>query len=402
MTTPLIKYIYKLNQALSVPYFCNVLFWDSNKEQWRYETKQWKRFVHFFISFGLILPSLFISIGMRFVAEMLNPGVQTKKEQIMLIFSASIILYVIPIELALLNNVEYIAQNTNQHIEFERKNYPKTDADKAANSKKKMGLPHIDLIGLGLLDLVAGLTVSCFLVPTLLVYNKLDYIYFAMFGMSAVESDVEFSTAVILLRFILMFVMLAFEMESIRTEAICLVGHVVIARHNLQRLFERRIGHETISLYNQLQVMFAMGREFYKQGIQQSLLLAFVNFVLFISIAVTRWDSIPAIIVVCMVTFAICTIVGVIVAIYFLVDYYELSKEGLSKWKSELGQKFKSSQYTSHERYVRKTLKAKNVIAAPLGNVGIVDTDLKTNYLQNTFEFTINSIMAMNEEASLV
>ncbi|CAL8129070.1 unnamed protein product [Orchesella dallaii] len=305
MTTPLIKNVYKLNQALSVPYFCNVLFWDSNKEEWRYETKQWKRFVHFFISFGLILPSLFISIGMRFVAEMLNPGVQTKKEQIMLIFSASMILYVIPIELALLNNVEYIAQNTNQHIEFERKNYPKTDAGKAANSKRKMGVPSIDLIGLGLLDFVASLTISSFIIPAFLVYKKLDSFYFAMFGMSAVEADVEFSTAVILLRFILMFTILAFEMESIRTEAVCLVGHVVIARHNLQRLFERIIGSDTISLYSQLQVIFAMSREFYKQGIQLNLSMAFVTFVLFISIAVTRWNTIPAILVVCLVTLAL-------------------------------------------------------------------------------------------------
>ncbi len=62
----------------------------------------------------------------------------------------------------------------------------------------------------------------------------------------------------------------------------------------------------------------------------------------------------------------------------------------LNKWKFEL-------YIFNSKAYVRRIIKSLQVISIPAGNVGIIDVEIKFNYLQNLLDNIVNSVVMIND-----
>jgi len=399
MSSPLIKTAYKLNQALSIPYFLNAISWDSQSEAFHREPKRWKRFSHCIIAFGLIIPSFSVVLGMRLVAQLLHPGSPSPQEQIVLLLMFAFLLYSVPIELMMFQDSEIMTRNTNQHFHFERRNCQDGNKNKGNTPNKKIISKDPDWIGLLLVGFVLTLTPSCITIPIFLGLKNLDPFYFGMFGIEpAIETNIQIPIFVKMFRLSLQCVIFVFGFETIRTMAVILVGNVVIARKNLQRVSEMEFGRRSIFMYRQLQIVFKMGSEFHKDGTKYTLSFACINFVLFITIAATQWNRLNIFVVAFLIMVSVTTMGFITIGINYLVDYYEISNKCLANWRTQAAYERESTGRAAIDlKCSRKTLRSLRFIASPIGNVGIIDMDLKTNYFKNTLDFTINAIMAMSE-----
>ncbi|CAL8129324.1 unnamed protein product [Orchesella dallaii] len=192
MTTAFNKFVYRLNESFSSPWFLSLLSWDHCSSEWRFETNKWKLFIHFFIPFGITAPGLLGICGIRYVENVLYPNVVTKTEQTTLLIVVALILYVLMIEVILFKHGNIIAQMTNKHAEFERKNFY---GNIAAHSNKRVWETKeslnstFDWVGVFLLILAVVAKPSVGLMMFLLVYTNNDPLFFASLGLSHFSFD---------------------------------------------------------------------------------------------------------------------------------------------------------------------------------------------------------------------
>jgi len=167
------------------------------------------------------------------------------------------------------------------------------------------------------------------------------------------------------LRYTVTPLMVTFFIESVRTLAILLVGHVLVIRNDLRNIFKMSIGSPSLFRYNQFCVIFSRADEFYK--------VYLILFFAFVSLGIMGF---------------------IMIAISLLVDYENFSREGLWKWKKQIAYRFKGMHRIHYLSFMKKSLGTVQVTASPIGSVGVVNGELQTNYFSNTLEFTIGSIIA--------
>lgn len=75
-------------------------------------------------------------------------------------------------------------------------------------------------------------------------------------------------------------------------------------------------------------------------------------------------------------------------------SFYKWSTALLSKWKLEI---YIFDGARPSKAYIRRVVKSLQVISVPAGSVGILDVDIKFNYLHNLLENTVNSVVMLND-----
>jgi len=82
----------------------------------------------------------------------------------------------------------------------------------------------------------------------------------------------------------------------------------------------------------------------------------------------------------------------VMIAMVYLVDFYEISLNGIARWESQIVDKYLRSGY--YMWCMKRLIKCLRPTFIPVGSVGIFDKDIKVNYLERTFGSTIDVILA--------
>ncbi|CAL8129326.1 unnamed protein product [Orchesella dallaii] len=396
MTTAFNKFVYRLNESYSSPWFLSILSWNHCSSEWGFETNKWKLFIHFFVPFGMTAPALFCICGMRFAANVLYPNVVAKTEQTTLLIVVALILYVLMIEVILFKHGNVIAQMTNKHAEFEKKNFYANTvplSNKRVWEIKESLNSTFDWVGLFLLGLAVVAKPSVGLMMFLLVYTNNDPLFFASLGLSHSSIDACHSIFFNCLRYVGQLTIAGYHSQSMITALICLTSNVITVRQNLKRTFRMGIGTPSFVLYRQLQVAFAIKTALGRDASQLVLSTAFMNVMIFTVVIVKGLRMLPMFLFLFVLFMFTATIVYLLIAMKYMSEYYEFSNNGLIYWKAEVAFRHQAIQQTKHMKYMKKLLKSFRHIGIPVGDVGIVDTDIKTNYLAKTLEFTMNAVL---------
>ncbi|CAL8129327.1 unnamed protein product [Orchesella dallaii] len=394
----------RLNEALSTPYFLTVVSWDHCSSKWRYEPKTWKSLLHFFITFGINLPTILGICGMRFASNIFHRNIVTQTEPTMLLIAIALMLYVLMIEAILLKHGKIIAEIVNKHAEFERRNFYKNVS--VVKNKRTMEMREsyngsFDWVGLFFLWLAVMAKPSVVLMTFFLVYTNNDPFHFASFGMSQARSNMCHSSFFNCFRYIVQLAIAGFHAQSMITTFICITSQVIIVRNNLRRTFRMGIRISSIILYRQVCVAFKINTEFSRDGTQVILSVIFINIMVFTLVLVKGLVTLPPILFLFVLFMFSATLVYLLIAMKFAPEYYEFSNNGLINWKTEVAFILRATRQAHYVKHMRKVLKSLRHIGIPVGDVGILDTDIKTNYLAKTLEFTINAILVIETPTGL-
>ncbi|CAL8129336.1 unnamed protein product [Orchesella dallaii] len=395
MSTPLILFSYKLNQALCFPLFLNPVTWDNETEQWSYGKHRLKLIARFFISFGIIIPGVFFVCIMRFVANELNPGTQSAKEQIAFLFTAAFILYALCVEVILFKHGYEIVEVSSWEIQYEREQFQHTIENHKVSVKEEMKRilsGNIDPIGMFFVTFVTTIAISTILAPIILVLLDLDPLYFGLLGISKSTSingyhldDIKWA------RFVLLCTIFGFQVETMRSCTIWFIGIVLLTQKNIRLTCQKPVGKQSLFLYCQLRVMEAFACTIDGDISKLVFSTLFVTFITFTTVTVRGWPILSAYLVLFAAVASIATLAILMIGMNYLVNLYEISGAGIEKWKAELGLMPTNKRYIT---YLRKYLKSIKYISVPVGEIGIFDKDIKTNYFANTMDSTINSLLA--------
>jgi len=148
MATPLIKNVYRFNQALALPLFSNVIIWDHRQSKWTFEQRKWKRFLHFFIAFGIVAPCMLSFLLLRSAAALLNPEPPSKKEQFVMLAIFSYLMFELVHDLIVFKYGEDLGKLTNVQFDFGSRNFREIQLF-GRSKQKQYEIP--DIIGLFLL-----------------------------------------------------------------------------------------------------------------------------------------------------------------------------------------------------------------------------------------------------------
>ncbi|CAL8129325.1 unnamed protein product [Orchesella dallaii] len=341
-------------------------------------------------------PALFGICGMRFAANVLYPSVVAKTEQTTLLIVVALLLYVLMIEVILFKHGNVIAKMTNKHSEFERKNFYANMVPRNNNRVweiKESLNSTFDWVGLFLLLLAVVAKPTVGLMVFLLVYTNNDPFFFVSLGMSSNSSDACHSIYFDCFRYFVQLTIAGYHSQSMITAFICLTSNVITVRQNLKRTFRMGIGTRSFILYRQLQVAFAIKTALGRDASQLVLSTIFMNVMIFTVVVVKGLRMLPLFLFLFVLLMLIATIVYLLIVMKYMTEYYEFSNNGLIYWKTEVAFRHQAIRQTKHMKYMKKVLKSFRHIGVPVGDVGIVDTDLKTNYLAKSLEFTMNAVL---------
>ncbi|CAL8129426.1 unnamed protein product [Orchesella dallaii] len=395
MSTPLVLFSHKLNQALCFPLFLNPVTWDNETKQWIYGKHRLRLIARFFISFGLIIPGVSFICIMRFVANELNPGTQSAKEQVAFLFTAAFILYSLIVEVILFKHGYEIAKLSSYQSQFEREQFQHTIEDHNVSVKgemKRILNGNIDPIGMFFVTFVTTISISTILAPIILVFLDLDPLYFGLLGMSKSTSIIGYHLDDIKwARFVLLCTIFGFQVETMRSCTLWFIGIVLLTQKNIRLTCQKPVGKQSLFLYCRLRVMEAFA--FTIDGDISKLLFStfFVTFITFTTVTVRGWMILSAYLVLFAAVGSIVTLALLMIGMNYVVNLYEISGAGIEKWKVEVGLMSTNKRYVT---YLRKYLKSIKYISVPVGEIGIFDKDIKTNYFANTMDSTINSLLA--------
>ncbi|CAL8129337.1 unnamed protein product [Orchesella dallaii] len=292
-------------------------------------------------------------------------------------------------ELVEISNLQHNFENTNFRLVI--KPY-KTTIQK---EMRKLRNGNLDLIGVFFVIVVISLFIATLIVPILLVYLNLDPIYFGFHGVSKFSFALEYQLDNIKLpRYLILSILFAFEIETMRTSALWLLGIGVVAQFHVRQPFKRDLERKSLFLYGQIRILETLAFNVDKRVTKLSFSTLFVTFIIFSTATVRGWTVLPVYLSLLVFLASITTLVLIMITMNYLVSMYEISLATLCKWKSQLGPFFKHTYIPSYTLYLRKYLKSLRYIAIPCGEVGICDRDIKTKYLKNTIDAMISSIIA--------
>lgn len=255
-----------------------------------------------------------------------------------------------------------------------------------------------DLIGLFLGNYVISHIFISFVIPPIFIYYGWDpyaiclnyiyptipLVYMRLFQVVRVISTfVAIYTAILAERSFLLFGM-----------CFTLVGEKVV----LHLLNQRNIlTPSVICIYRELQVVFKSIQEFLVCFIGSFLTAAFFCVLIGFDATIIGWKFVPWSIYVMAPMFTGFVVSFIWLNFKFGCDYYERSAKILNIWKCNLKKSEQRPEYQNNPKLVVRILKSLPKLTFPAGNVGVMDSGIKINYLHALYDYVINSLITIKE-----
>ncbi|CAL8129389.1 unnamed protein product [Orchesella dallaii] len=184
--------------------------------------------------------------------------------------------------------------------------------------------------------------------------------------------------------------------QSLRFLTLFVIGSLETGDKVLTRIV-RDIGYSNSALriYFQLQILLSNITSFAKLISAMYLTTAFGGFVFTMVISIKGWNVLPPYIYWGFPTVTCVIFGGLIIVLKYAGSIFEISGVVLMKWKKEVANSNKMSM--RERRLARISLKMMWQSAIPVGNVGILDKDIKTNYVVNMQDYAINALVTAEE-----
>lgn len=255
-----------------------------------------------------------------------------------------------------------------------------------------------DLIGLFLGNYVVSHAFVSFAIPPIfiyygwdpyevclnLVYPTIPIAYKRIFQMARVLSTfVVMYTAILAERSFLLFGM-----------HFALVGEKIVLFILKQRT---SLSPSTVNIYRELQLVFKVIWEFLICFIGSFFTVAFVCVLIGFDGTLIGWKFVPWSIYAMVPMFTSFVVSFIWLNFKFGCDYYERSDNILVTWRRNITKSERRPEYQKNRKLVRRILRSIPKLTFPAGNVGVMDREIKMNYLHALYDYVINSLITMKE-----
>ncbi|CAL8129195.1 unnamed protein product [Orchesella dallaii] len=402
MASPLLLKCFSLYQSLTIPYFPHRISWSSIKKQWEYESD-----IHKLIPFYVLYSLSFLVVYSNSLlvicsALWLHPGLFHAKQILVSIFLIVTFLFTLVGELPLLlYGNEFIAA-ANAYIPLDirlspnQRNNEKTSI--FGEIRKFLRKEAFEEAGIVLYLLILVVFSSFFTLPLFVVHLNLDPIHLgitALFPGEYYKWSQQVRILIKVIRYVCIWVGTQILGQSIRVVTVLPMGGLAL----LQRVFRKTLNQVdlyqgAIQLFMQLHITFALMNSALKLIFTMYLSTACITFIVCMVINIKGWGILPPFIYWMSPMLTMYVITCLLFVLGFAGDSYKMSVQMLSNWKRQLAT---TSSSGLNRKVARRSLRMCRRIAMPVGNIGIIDRDIKTNYINNMLNFTIDALVTTDK-----
>ncbi|CAL8129197.1 unnamed protein product [Orchesella dallaii] len=402
MESSLLLQCFSHHQTLTIPYFPHRTAWSTSLKQWKFESNI-QKLIPFYLLYSVSF-LLFYSCSLLVICSSLwlHPGLFHAKQILVSIFLIVTLLFTLVLELPLLlYGNEFIAA-VNAYIPLNIRLSPnQRTCEKASffgEIRKFLRKEAFDEAGIILYLLTFVNFFSCFTVPIFLVQLNLDPIHL---GITAIFPGQYFKLSlpvrISLKVFRYAWISVGFQAigQSMRVLTVLPMGGLAF----LQRVFRKTLNqvnlyHGAIQIFVQLRITFSMMNSALKLIFTMYLSTACTTFITCMVINIKGWGILPSFIYWMSPMLTMCVITCLLFVLGFAGDLYKMSEQMLSKWERQLATT-SSSEWS--RKVARKSLRMCRRIAMPVGDIGVIDRDIKINYINNMLNFTIDALVTTDK-----
>ncbi len=146
------------------------------------------------------------------------------------------------------------------------------------------------------------------------------------------------------------------------------------------------VSYYHVKMYRQVRICIYLNYTLLKVVLGIFLSLSFFVVIFSINLSIFGWNFLPLIVYLMAPTIAIIFFVFLIFSLDIGSFIYEITLKTLNKWKREVHQTVKVN-------YLKRVLNSMRPIALPVGDVGIVDRDIKVNYMDTLMVGIVNGLI---------
>ncbi|CAL8129196.1 unnamed protein product [Orchesella dallaii] len=402
MASPLLLKCFSLHQSLIFPYFPHRISWSSPTKQWKFESNVQNLIPFYFIyslSFLLIYSSSLLVICS---ALWLHPGLFHAEQIIVAIFVIVVLLLTLVEEVPLVIYGSELIEAINAYIPLDNQLSPQPRNPQKGSLfgeiRKLLRKESFDAAGIILNILIVVEFIVFVPLPIFLVHLDLDPIHLgiiALFPGEYFKWARSIQIPVKIIRHIVTWVGCEIMGRSIRVLIALPLGGLTL----FQRVFRKILNQVDLyqgafQFFMQLHITFAIMNRTLKLIFTMYLSTACICFVVSMVINIKGWGILPPFIywMSPVTTMFIITILLFVLA--FAGDLYSMSEEMLENWKRQLAT---TSSSGWNRKVARKSLRMCRRIAIPVGDIGVIDKDIKTNYIDNMLNFTIDALVTAED-----
>ncbi|CAL8129934.1 unnamed protein product [Orchesella dallaii] len=402
MGSSLLLKCFSLHQTLTIPYLPHRSAWSTSLNQWKFESNIQKLIPFYLLySFSFLL---FNSCSLLVICSSLwlHPGLFHAKQILVSILLIVTSLFTLVVELPLLlYGNEFIAA-VNAYITLNIRLSPnQRTCEKSSffgEIRKFLRKEAFDEAGIVLYLLILVVCFNFFTLPIILVHLNLDPIHL---GITALLPGIYFKWSLPVRISVKVFSYASTWVgsqaigQSIRVLIVLPMGGLAF----FQRVFRKTLNqvdlyHGAVQIFMQLRITFAMMNSILKLTFTMYLSTACITFIMCMVTNIKGWRILPPFVYWMSPMLTVCVTTCLLFVLGFGGDLYKMSEEMLSKWKRQL---VTTSSSEWDRKVARKSLRMCRRIAIPVGDIGVIDRDIKINYINNMLNFTIDALVTTDK-----
>lgn len=393
----------QLNHRLTIPYHPLCISWNDKNKRWKYSLKnKWKLVPHLFVMYFLIW-IIYLTEIFCIMISLVN------KLDLYLIHEISINLFIgsfFPLGsfdeiIMLLYGREIVAFanwgiETSIRLKFQNDLNTKTQFTRALlNENLKVCLgKEVDWIALITSHFLISSAFLMYFLPVTLTFENLDYPYLVLKAIASkhIFNGPNFTSLCFMkiLRYILMCYIYHCFASAVTYFVTILFSCGQVSLNVVKYLRQMELGFFQIKLYRQLQLGFRLIYTVIQMVNGVFLSVAFFLLLICINLSVFGRGFVSLNMHTVILSFILILAVFVMIVFNIGIFVSEMTSELLKRWKCEVHQAVRV-------KYMNVLVLSLRPISFPVGSVGIIDREIKVNYLNALIDYVVNTLIVCKD-----
>ncbi len=404
MASPLFFQTNHLNHHLTLPHHHLCISWKHSQKRWQYSTQNKLKLIPHLCA-AILLPWSLISPEILFILAsfVYQPNLYSIQEIIIHILVGSFYPLVFVFEMLLLKYGGELVAIANWGIaiafklDFQKSNNNDISFYKAFwNEHFKIVYNRRNVDWFAILAsnyLILALLLS-FLMSVFLTFENLDNSYIVLKGIASEEilngPNLLSSAYLKSCRYLVMIYIWNCVASAYSYFILILVSCQQVGIKIMLYQNKMQVSFVQIQVYRQVQICICLISSM--DGVINELFLsfAFVLLLICINLSVLGYKFLSMDIYLLVVSIVVVLFVFVMLVLYVNSFIFEITSKTLQKWRKQVHQ-------TVRVPYFKRLLASMRPVALPVGSVGIIDKEIKVNYLYSLVNYAVDTLIACKD-----
>lgn len=393
----------QINEHLTLLYHPLCIRWNQPQQKWEYSLEnKTKLLPHLF--FTIFVPGfLIISVVFFIILSIIyDPELYSTKQIIIQLLIGSIIPFVFMLEILLLFYGRELVATANwgipHVIRLRLVERPKLNTSfitalleeisKITSSETGKNVEWFSLLSSNFLIITFVMTL---VIPITLAFQKLDPLYVISSGISSKRLlNGPTLDHLFFFKFCQYVGMIYIYQCNLLTLTYCMSLVLSVMQVGVKLILylnQMQVSYSQVKLYRQVRINVYMMYTMIKILNGTFFSFAFVLLIFSINLSIFGWDFLPFEIYIIVPLIMMITLIITTMGMYVDSFIFEITSKTLIKWKGQIHE-------VARVKYMRRVLRSMRPISLPIGDVGIIDKDIKVNYLDALMIYIANSLIA--------